>query len=370
MQSKKPRNILFIRKYQNTIKTSLFKLSVQELEKMKIADRCKISAYNLEIELPNGSLFIFKGIDDPEKIKSIANIDDIVIEEATEITPEDFSQLNLRLRSRAKNQQIHLMFNPVSRDNWIYKEFFEQKKPNTRIIHTTYKDNHFLPKEYIESLENYKSTNPLYYSVYALGEWGVLGKKVYTNWRTENFDYQEIIRKQIELNDKADIRLGLDFGFIADPTALVAAIVDDVEKKIYIFDEVYQQGLLNSEIADIIIAKGYHKQMVIADSAEQKSIAELRQLGISGIKPAKKGAGSIISGIMQINEYELIVHDSCKHTINELKNYTYKQDKKTGEYINKPIDKYNHLLDALRYLMSGGKTVKRIKGLSKGFFGL
>ncbi len=358
------RNVLFIRKVQATIKDSIFKLTVDELNRMGLTDHCKISAYNMTVELPNGSLFTYKGIDDPEKIKSIANIDDNVIEEATEITADDFSQLNLRLRSHKPNQQMHLMFNPVSQSNWVYNEFFAQEKANTKILHTTYKDNRFLPKEYIKSLEAYKTTNPLYYDIYALGKWGVLGKKVFTNWETRQFNYVELIKNNPEL----EARFALDWGFVADPTAMLALLVDEENKLIYIYDEVYQKGLLNSEIADLIKTKGWARQKIVADSAEQKSIADLRSLGITNIQPVKKGKGSIMAGIQKVNEYKLIVSPECKFTIDELEKYVYKKDKSTGLYLNQPVDANNHLMDCLRYAMFESKA-KIIKGLSKSLFG-
>lgn len=358
------RTVLFIRKVQSTLKDSIFQLTLDELGRMGLREHCKISTYNLTIGLPNGSSFIYKGIDDPEKIKSISAIDDIVIEEATEITPDDFSQLNLRLRSKASNQQIHLMFNPVSQNNWVYNEFFAHKKENTRILHTTYKDNRFLPQEYIDSLLSYKKTNPLYYEVYALGNWGVLGKKVFTNWEVGPVDHVALIKANPDIRPK----FSLDWGFVADPTAMLALLVDEDKKIIYIYDEVYQKGLLNSEIADLIKARGWARQRIIADSAEQKSIADLRSLGVPNIQPVKKGKGSIMAGIQKVNEYQIIVDPSCKFTIAELGQYVYKKDKATGLYLNQPVDANNHLMDCLRYAM-GQPQNKIIKGLSKGIFG-
>lgn len=359
------RTILLVRKVQAAIKDSIFQLVVDELSRMGLLRYCKVSTYNLTIDLPNGSKFICKGLDDPEKIKSITGVDDIVIEEATEITSDDFSQLNLRLRSQAPNQQIHLMFNPVAKTNWVYSYFFESIRNNTIIVHTTYKDNPHLPQEYIESLEEYKTTNPLYYDIYCLGQWGVLGKRVYNNWKVEEFDPYQIIR---EVPSAMPI-FGLDFGYIADPSAFLGAIADTVNKKLYIFTEFYERGLLNDQIAERIIEEGYSKEVITADSAEKKSIDEIKGYGVRRIKPAKKGAGSVAQGIQYINQFEIIVHPDCVFTKAELQQYVYKKDKASGLYTNTPVDNHNHLMDALRYALERVRKKLNIR-LTKRSFGL
>lgn len=360
------RKILVIRKVLATVRESVFALFLEQLSNMGILQFCKTTATNMKITLPNGSTLIFMGLDDSEKIKSIAGIDDIVIEEATELSQDDFSQLNLRLRSKAENQQIHLMFNPVSKANWVYKYFFINKPDDCVILKTTYKDNKFLPQEYIDSLLEYKDTNPLYYQIYALGEFGNLGKKVYERYSVQDFEVHDLIKK----NPDIKAVFGLDFGYINDPTAFIASLVDFENRKLYIFDELYERGLLNNEIAERIKEMGYAKEVITADSAEKKSIDEIKGYGIDRIKPAKKGSGSIMQGIQYIQQFEIIVHPRCKNTLVELENYSYQKDKATGEYINKPIDSYNHLLDALRYSLEAYSRAKRIKFLDKSAFGL
>ena len=142
---------------------------------------------------------------------------------------------------------------------------------------------------------------------------------------------------------------GLDFGYVNDPSAFIAAKVNLATKEIYIFDEFYQKQLLNDAIAKLIIEKGYGKEIIFADSAEQKSIEEIRRAGVQRIRPAAKGPGSINWGINLIQQYKIYVDPSCTNTITELENYSWKKDKSTGEYTNEPNDEYNHLLDALRY---------------------
>jgi len=344
------RKCLVIRKVGNTLRDSIFNLFQTVLGDWQIYERCEVGKTLLTIELPNGSQFIFKGIDDPEKIKSIANIDDIIIEECTEISSDEFSQLNLRLRSKNKFNQIHCMFNPVSKSNWVYPMWFENGyDEDTIVLHTTYKDNKFLPKDYVKSLLNMEKTNYAHYKIYALGEFASLDKLIYTNWKDEEFNYKELIKNKPNMT----ALFGLDFGYINDPSAFIAILADEKNKKLYIFDEFYEKGLLNDAIANKIKNKGYSKEIIIADSAEQKSIEEIRREGIYRIKPAKKGRDSILNGIQFIQQYKIIIHPSCVNTIEEILNYTWKKDKSTNEYINEPIDKYNHLLDALRYAVEG-----------------
>ena len=313
----------------------------------------------MTIELPNGSHFIFKGMDDPEKIKSIANIDDIVVEECTEIDEFDFDQLSLRLRSRNLYNQVHCMFNPVSKENWVYKRWFKEgaayNKDNTVILHTTYKDNKFLPKEYIDNLLDMERTNPAYFRIYALGEFATLDKLIYTNWREEAFDYIEVLRN---FKDSKAI-FSLDFGFTNDPTAFVCSILDEINKKIWIFDGFEEKGLLNDEIAKKIIKMGYRKEVITCDSAEPKSIEELKRNGLDRVRGAVKGKDSIINGINLLQQYEIIILPSLTWIIEEFKNYTWRKGK-DGEYINVPIDKYNHSLDSLRYGVTTEIGTKKI----------
>lgn len=344
------RKCLVARKVSSTLRESIFALFKSVIGDWQLYEQCKVNKTDMTIELPNGSLFIFKGIDDPEKIKSIANIDDIIVEECTEIDDFDFDQLSLRLRSRKEYNQIHVMFNPVSKSNWVYKRWFKDgyNKENTVVLHTTYKDNKFLPDDYVNNLMEMKKTNPVYFRIYALGEFATLDKLIYTNWREENFDYMEILRK----NKNSKAIFSLDFGFTNDPTAFVCSIIDQVNKKLWIFDEFQEKGLLNNEIAQKIIDLGFRKEIIVCDSAEPKSIEELRRNGLARVKGAVKGRDSIINGIQLIQQYEIIVNSKCTEIIEELKNYTWVKDKRTGEYINMPIDKYNHGLDALRYGVS------------------
>lgn len=363
------RKILVLRKVDKTTKNSTFQLLLDTLTDWKIIDKCKINRTDFTITLPNGSVFLCCGLQDPERIKSITGLTDAWLEEATEFNQEDFNQIDLRIRHpEAKGQQIILSFNPVSKVNWCYKLFFKEAadaamtdfRAQCKILHTNYLDNKFLPQSYIDSLLLLKATNLDYYKIYALGEFGSLSKLVFNNWKVEEFDCTQV---------HGDLCVGLDFGFIVDPTALVASIVDDENKKIYVFNAKSRKGLLNNEIAEMIKAEGFAKSSIIADSAEQKSIEEIKREGISRIKPATKGQGSILQGIQKLQQYQIIVHPSgAAALIEELKNYCWEKDKKTNEYINKPIDKYNHCIDALRYSLQC--MGHKVKTMDKALLGL
>lgn len=357
---KKPRKILVLRKVGATVRDSVFADVQATLSYFGILNMCKINMSAFRIELPNGAEFIFKGMDNPEKIKSIKGISDVVMEEASEFTLDDYTQLTLRLRDKAhKQKQIYLMFNPVSKANWVYNAFFVKKPKNTVVYQTTYKDNRFLDALTRENIEELANRNEAYYKIYALGEFATLDKLVFPKYTKA-------------LLNKDDLRqitsyFGLDYGFINDPSAFMHVKIDDDRKRLYVVEEYVKKGLTNDKIAESITALGYAKEQIRADSAEKKSNQELRNLGIGRVIDVKKGAGSVMQGIQYLLQYEWIVDERCVKTIEELENYTWKKDKATNEYINEPVDSYNHCLDAIRYAIQDKITKSKIKTFKGGF---
>jgi phage terminase large subunit len=336
------RKVLIVRKVGATLKESVWSLTLELIHTGGLAPTVKqINKSDLTIEFLNGSVLLFKGLDDSEKIKSINGITDIVIEEATEITLDDFTQLNLRLRSKKPNNQIHLMFNPVSKANWVYKYFFETKADNCVIVQTTYRDNPHLPKEYVNSLHALENKNPAYYKIYVRGEFATLDKLVFP-----------VIHKRIisedELTD-AWFWVGMDFGYTNDPTAITWGYYNPVQNDLYITGEYDKIGMTNDVIAETLVSLGLGKEKIVADSAEPKSITELRNLGIKRIIASVKGADSVKNGIDRMQRCNIIIDERCTKTIEEFENYTWQKDKKTGEYINQPVDSYNHHIDSIRY---------------------
>lgn len=355
------RKVLVIRKYGTTLRDSVFQLFQDTLSKWQLLPFCKVNLSNYTITLPNGSMFLFKGLDDSEKIKSITDITDIFCEEATELSEDEYTQLDLRLRARVDDLQLIVAFNPVSKVNWVYRRWFADAKEykNTFILHTNYKHNKFLPSSYIEALEDKAKTNYNYYKIYALGEFCTLDKLVFTNWQVQDFDYKDV---------KGELLIGLDFGFVNDVSALVASVLDTENKKLYIFREWGSTGKTNTELASVITSLGFSKSVIVADAAEQKSIEEIKRCGVNRIRACTKGKDSIIHGIDKLQSYEIIVHSECTEIKTEFENYSWKKDKATGLYINEPIDAFNHYIDALRYSLQCVGT--KLKSLSKSAFGL
>ena len=357
---KKPRKILVLRKVGATVRDSVFADVQATLSYFGILNMCKINMSAFRIELPNGAEFIFKGMDNPEKIKSIKGISDVVMEEASEFTLDDYTQLTLRLRDKAhKQKQIYLMFNPVSKANWVYNAFFVKKPKNTVVYQTTYKDNRFLDAVTRENIEELANRNEAYYKIYALGEFATLDKLIFPKYEKRMLNKEELAH--------LPAYFGMDYGFVNDPTAFMHVKIDDENKRLYVVEEYVRKGLTNDKIAEAIKALGYAKEQIRADSAEKKSNQELRNLGIGRVIDVKKGAGSVMQGIQYLLQYEWIVDERCVKTIEELENYTWKKDKATNEYINEPVDSYNHCLDAIRYAIQDKITKSKIKTFKGGF---
>ncbi|MDD4804290.1 MAG: PBSX family phage terminase large subunit [Candidatus Pacebacteria bacterium] len=328
---------LIIRKVGRTIRDSVFAEIVECLQDWKIYSLCKINKTDMTIELPNGSSFLFKGLDDPEKIKSIQGITDIWVEEASELTIEDFRQLDLRLRGQSKYQkQIILTYNPISATHWLKGEFHDRQRDDTTILKTTYKDNRFLDDAYIRSLEALKEKDYTYYMIYALGEWGVLGNLIYTNYIIEDIPQDPLMY--------GSTYTGLDFGFI-DPS--VALRIGYKDQEIYIFDELYQSGLTNTQLIQLLQDFTPKGELITADNAEPARIKEIRRAGFT-VQPMIKDKDSVKFGIDWLKRRKIHIHPSCINTINEIQQYKYLEDK-DGNVLDKPVDFMDHAMDAMRY---------------------
>lgn len=355
---REPIKILVCRRTATTIRNTCFSLFKDILTKWKLTPYIKIRETDFNIKFPNGSEIIFIGLDEETKLLSLNNIGCIFVEEAFEVPKSILEQLNLRLRGATQQQQIILAFNPISQHHYLY-DFCEINPPSNFIyIHSTYKDNPFLTKEYVDSLEELYKRNPQKARIFCDGEWGIdADGLVFQNWKVEDFDNAAI---------QGQLICGLDFGFINDISAFVAALLVEEEKRIYIFKEYGATNKTNQELAQIITNLGFSKAVIIADSAEQKSIAEIKSAGVARIKPCTKGAGSILYGIQKLQNYEIIIHPSCTGIITEFSNYVWTKDKNTDSYINKPIDDFNHYIDALRYSLQCVGT--KLKTLDKKLF--
>lgn len=363
---KSKRKILVIRKFGTTLRDSVFQLIIDMLKKWKLYEHCTINQTTYTITLPNDSVFLFKGLDDSEKIKSITDITDIWCEEATELTEDDYTQLDLRLRALVADLQLFCSFNPVSKANWVYKKWFDPKKATydteaTMILRTTYKDNRFLPKAYIKALEEKQQSNPMYYKIYALGEFAVAEGLVITNWEKKDFN-------PLELAQTLEHRVGMDLGFV-DPSAVVETLYDRPNKTIYVFAEFYKKGCQLSELAQAILDMNLRKVKIMVDAAEPRSREYFRNKGINA-QPCIKGADSVKAGLMFLQDHKLVVHPNCPNFIVELENFSYIKSKKTGEWTEDTTHEWSHAIDACRYAYSDVYTAKQVKTMSKSALGL
>ena len=349
------RRVMICRRYGTTMRNSVFKLFKDVIESFKITHLTRIKESDMSITLPNGSEIIFVGLDNEEKLLSIAGITDIFIEEVYEVPKEIVDQLNLRMRGKAPNQQIYMAFNPISAKHWFYDFCEGSTRPESSIYsQSTFRDNPFLPDEYVKALEDMYRTNPNKARVFCDGNWGAdVEGLVYKNHVLSDFDINELIKQGLE------VRVGIDWGFV-DPTTVVVSLFDKPKKEIYIIGEFYKRGATLEEIKDGIIQLGISKQKMYCDGAEPDKVDYLRRNGFNAVS-AKKGAGSVKAGISFLQDMKIICHESCVNVAAELENYVYLKDKKTGQYIEDSYDHdFSHTMDALRYSYSDLYSAARL----------
>lgn len=358
-------NLLVIRKTERTLKTSCYTELKWAVHRLQVDHLWKFTLSPLEATYkPTGQKIYFRGLDDPLKITSITvDVGCLCwgwIEEAYEITREDdFRMLDESIRGEVPAglfKQWTITFNPWNEHHWLKKRFFDAApNPNILAMTTNYMCNEWLDASDIAMFEDMKHSNPRRYAVAGLGGWGIVDGLVYERWREEAFDPQsDEFRKA---HPSAVSVFGLDFGYTNDPSTLFCGLYDKVTRQLFVFDEMYEKGLSNKRIAEKVQAMGYGKEQITADSAEPKSIDELKGLGLR-VKPALKGKDSVQSGIQWIQDLEIIIHPRCVNFLTEISNYTWDTDK-FGNKLNVPIDDFNHLMDAMRYALEKHIANKR-----------
>ena len=341
-------NYLIVRKVNRTLKRSVFTLmkniisvwcSNWGIPLSRISD---VNLTDLTIKFPhNGSQIMFTGLDDVEKLKSIEGVTSVWCEEATELLQEDFEQLDLRLRGdHGVTKQVTITFNPISDQHWLKRVFFDDPIEDVFTLKTTFLDNKFIDDDYKMVMENKKKTNPRYYNIYALGNWGTAEGLIFSNVK------QRLIREH-EIQHLECVQ-GLDFGYTNDPTSFNVSYVDTENKVIYVFDGFYGKGMSNQAISENIKKMQRHKHSTIADSSEPKSIDSLISKGCR-VLAAKKGRDSINAGIDFLLDYEIIVNAHLVEFWTEFMNYSWAVDNKSNKPTNKPNDDFNHFIDSLRY---------------------
>jgi len=294
-----------------------------------------------------GSKIIFRGIktssgDQTANLKSLQGITTWVVDEAEELVDEQkFDTIDLSVRQQGKPNRIILILNPTTKEHFIYRRFFEDRgvqegsntvKENTTYIHTTYQDNiDNLSKSYIDQIEQMKIRRPEKYKQQMLGAW--LNKAegvIFNNWSVGEFKH---IGTSV---------WGQDYGFAADPSTLVEVNIDSSNKRIYLKECFYLQRLTTSQIAQLNL-KHAREGLIVGDSAEPRLLSEIKAKGCN-VRPSIKGQGSVTYGISLLQDYDIIVSPDSTNLIKELNNYRWLERKS-----NTPIDKYNHLIDAVRY---------------------
>ena len=338
--------ILFTRYTLTSAYISIIPEFIDKLELFGFTQHFHITKDEI-INKQTGSKIIFRGIktssgDQTANLKSLQGITTWVVDEAEELTDEQkFDTIDLSVRQQGKQNRVILILNPTTKEHFIYKRFFEDRgvqegsnitKGNTTYIHTTYLDNiDNLSKSYIEQIEQMRQRRPEKYKQQMLGAW--LNKAegvIFNNWTIGEFK-----RNSVSV-------WGQDYGFAADPTTLIETNIDTSTKTIYLRECVYLPRLTTSQIAELNL-KHARDGLIIGDSAEPRLITEIKAKGCN-VLPSIKGQGSVTYGISLLQDYDLVVSPDSTNLIKELNNYRWLERKS-----NTPIDKYNHLIDAVRY---------------------
>ncbi|MBR7070910.1 MAG: PBSX family phage terminase large subunit [Clostridia bacterium] len=345
-------NLLVVRRVMKTHRDSTFAQLRWAQQKLGVAHLWANNVSPMEMTYkPTGQKILFRGFDDVLKLASTTVSKGYLcwvwVEEAFEIaSADDFDKLDLSVpRGDVPPplfKQVTLTFNPWSAEHWLKKRFFDTKNEAVSTYSTNYLLNEWLDETDRAVFERMKIENPQKYQVAGLGNWGIAEGLVFDRWEVGKPDLSE--------DWKWKNFFGLDYGYTNDPAAFIAFKANPADKIIYIFDEFYQTGMLNCDIAEKIKEKGYAKERIRADCAEPKSNDDLRRLGIGRIYPSEKGRDSILHGIDRIREYRIFVDPICKNTVSELSGYVY-DERHTVNGHRVPIDSNNHLMDALRYGM-------------------
>lgn len=361
-------NTLVVRKTLSTIQDSCYTALKWAVYRLQVDHLWSFKLSPLEATyIPTGQKIYFRGLDDPLKITSIDCAVGVLcwmwVEEAYEISKEDdFDTLVESILGDLPPglfRQITLTFNPWNEKHWLKRRFFDKKYDNVLAMTTTYQCNEWLSDEDKAQLDQMAVTNPRRYKVAGLGDWGVVEGVIYENWREDAYTLEEIRSKYV-----LQTVCGLDFGYTNDPSAFFIGFLDLENKMLFVWDEIYKTGLTNAEIYDAIEAKGYRKERITADSAEPKSITELKRLGLR-IAGSQKGPDSIMHGVQLLQGLQIVVHSRCVNFLMEIENYTYERDR-FGKMINRPIDDFNHLMDAMRYAVTAAVNRPRFNTFEGG----
>lgn len=360
------RTALVVREVYSTLRESCYALLEEVAISMGVYDYMSFISSPLQIKFPNGSKIIFRGMDDPAKLKSIHNVSIIWIEECSEVKNVGFKELIGRLRHPTLDLHMLLSTNPVSKSNWTYKHFFKDTKNDLFILddeelykkkvitlgnvyyhHSTADDNHFLPKSYIEQLEELKKHDPDLWRIARKGMFGVNGVLVLPQFEVQE---HEQVMEAIKKIDKPLLKNGMDFGFVTSYNALIRLAIDHNEKILYIYYEYYSRGKTDVEISEDIKEFKESREIIKADCAEPKAIKYFKQEGFR-MKSCKKFQGSRSTYTKKVKRFKKIICSSrCVNTKEELRDLTFKVDR-DGEVIEDEFSIDPHTLSAIWYAL-------------------
>lgn len=358
-------SMVVIRRYWNTHRDSTRAELVWAINRLGSEKYWKIPKGDLTLTyIPTGQVILFRGMDDVQSITSITvsvgYLCFVWFEEFFQVVSEsDFDKVDMSIRGRLPDglfHQIVMTFNPWSDRHFAKKRFFDVKDDDVLALTTTYKQNEFLSEKDIARYEKMKIQNPRRYRIEGLGEWGIAEGLIFENWHEEDFDIDELIEKNRNKRTARGLSAfvqccGIDFGY-TDATAFTAMYVDRKDYKIYIYFELYGSYMENKKIAKALIDNGFGNAIIYGDSEDPRTIRELQLLSVTGIRPVKKGAGSVLSGIQKLQDFEIIVHPRCQHTIESLCNYAWEKDRLSGAILPKPEHEFSHIPDSIRYACS------------------
>lgn len=340
-------NTLVVRKVERTLRDSCYSDLKWAIERLGVSHLWQCTTSPLEITYkPTGQKIIFRGLDSPFKITSISVPHGVLnflwLEEAYEILKEDeFNTIDESIRGKLPDgyfKRVTITFNPWSEMHWLKRRFFDVPLDNVLAMTTTYRCNEWLSETDIAMYEDIRRRSPSRARIACDGEWGVAEGLVFDNWRVED------LSEQIPQFD--NIRAGMDFGYAADPNALVKLHVDNKRKTIYVFDEYYQAGMTDAEL--LRVCKDFFGTLyVTCDSADPKTIDYLAANGIRAVG-AVKGADSILRGIRWLQGFDIVIDKKCVNFIREISQYAWEKDK-YDNIMAKPVDANQHLIDGARY---------------------
>ena len=354
-------NLLVVRRYERTLRNSCYAVLEWVINKLGVSHQWKCTVSPLEMtHIPTGQKILFRGLDDGLKTTSIAVTHGVLcwvwVEEAYELENEDaFNKLEMSIRGVMPVglfKQFTFSFNPWSDTTWLKKRFFDTPDPDVFTLTTTYRCNEWLDESDLRQFEQMKLINPRRFRIEGDGEWGISEGLIYTNVERRDIKFEDFVGK-LEYTPF----YGCDFGY-TDPTAFVDGFINFEAQEIYVLQEIYKHGITNQDLAKEIKALGIKREEVDCDSAEPKSIEELRRAGINA-KASLKGPDSVKFGIQRLQNFKIIYSPDCSNFEHEIKNYCWAKDR-SGKFTETPDHEFSHLMDALRYGTADKKPARHM----------